>query len=89
MEVPGEGGEEDGERHDEAAHDGRQARRLAPAQRHQERGHGVRHGQVGGPQPHWNRQERLQARCMRCVQTRYESRKMIGFQSKKGVRLNS
>lgn len=38
---------EDGERHDEAADDRRETRRLPPTQGHDERRHEVRHTKVG------------------------------------------
>ena len=52
VEVPGEGCEEECECHDEAADDGRQPRRLPPAERHQQRRQQVRQAQVRRAHPH-------------------------------------
>ena len=49
--MPGERREEDGQRHDEAADDRRETRRLPPAEGHEEWRHEVRDAQVGRTDP--------------------------------------
>ena len=52
VEVPGEGCEEEGEGHDEAAHHRGQPRRLPPAEGDEERRQQVRQAQVRRAHPH-------------------------------------
>ena len=53
MKVPGEGGEEEGEGHDEAAHHRGQPGGLPAADRHEERRQQVRQAQVCRAHPNW------------------------------------
>ena len=52
VKVPGEGGEEEREGHDEAAHHRGQPGRLPAAERHEERRQQVRQAQVRRAHPH-------------------------------------